>query len=109
MSLQRRVLLDGFPEEHRALANQPAGTIRLHVEWSMAALKVIILFLWGSRCHFRELELKPLPQDREAKIFLPAVSLKSNMDNILKGMGGCIKQNNAKTKPIFLRDLTEIV
>lgn len=109
MSLQRRVLLDGFPEEHRALANQPAGTIRLHVEWSMAALKVIILFLWGGRCHFRELELKPLPQDREAKIFLPEVSLKSNMDNILKGMGGCIKQNNAKTKPIFLRDLTEIV
>ena len=32
----------GFPEEHRVLAKQAAGTRRFHREWSIAALKVII-------------------------------------------------------------------
>jgi len=32
----------GFPEEHRVLAKQAAGTRRFHREWSIAALKIII-------------------------------------------------------------------
>ena len=47
-----------------------------------------------------ELELKTLPQDSGAKIFLPErfflVWIGLKMDTILKTMEGCIKQNKIK-------------
>lgn len=41
MSLQREAVSEGFPEEHRALASQSAGTRRFQGEWSMAPLNLI--------------------------------------------------------------------